>query len=186
MKANQTAQKISILKVMYFASLKFPGSLRAKKAKTKHRQANSPMYPRTHQKAKSDPTLHSRMILERWYCVFLLGYGGAEMSQAAQMMTWTKVQEKMMTLCCLGPSHFMMLFPGRVAVKAASTTRVLPRMQEIQREKVMLKAVWRSMQDQAVGSPMKISAHRKHSVRDSRMKKLSSELLTLTTGVLLW
>jgi hypothetical protein len=33
------------------------------------------------------------------------------------------------------------LFPGLVEVKTASTTRVLPRMQEMHREKVMLKAV---------------------------------------------
>uniref|UniRef100_A0A0E9RJ99 Uncharacterized protein n=1 Tax=Anguilla anguilla TaxID=7936 RepID=A0A0E9RJ99_ANGAN len=50
----------------------------------------------------------------------------------------------------------------------------------------MLKAVWRSMQDHDVGSPMNTSAHRKHRVRESRMKKLSSELLTFTIGVFLW
>ena len=80
------------------------------------------------------------------------------MSHAAQMIIWTRVQLKMMILCCVGPSHFITLFPGRVAVKAARTTNVLPRMQEMQREKVMLKAVWRSMHDQDVGSPIKISA----------------------------
>ena len=141
MNDTHTAQKISMLKVMNLASLKLPGSLRARKAKTKHRQARRLMYPRTHQNARLEPTLHSRMILELWYWEFLEGKGGASVSQAVQMITWTRVQLKMMTLCCLGPSHLMMLFPGLVEVKAARTTRVLPRMQEMQREKVMLKAV---------------------------------------------
>ena len=78
-----------------------------------------------------------------------------------------------------------MLFPGRVAVKAARTTKVLPRMHEMQRENVILKAVWRSMQDQAVGSPINTSAQRKHRVSESRIKKLSSELFTRTMGVFL-
>lgn len=91
-----------------------------------------------------------------------------------------------MALCCLGPSHFMMLSPGLVAVKAANTTRVFPRMQEMQSENVMLKAVWRSMQDQDVGSPMNTREHRKHRVRANRMKRLSSELFTRTMAVFLW
>jgi len=49
-------------------------------------------------------------------------------------------------------------------------------MQDMQREKVMLKAVCRSMQDQDVGSPINTKAHRKHRVSDNKMKKLSSEL----------
>ncbi len=99
------------------------------------------------------------------------------------MTTWIRVQQKMIVLCCVGPNHFIILLPGRLAVKAASTTKVLPRMQEMQREKVMLKAVCRSMQDQDVGSPINTKAHRKHRVKDSRMKKLSSELFTRTIGV---
>lgn len=90
-----------------------------------------------------------------------------------------------MALCCLGPSHFIMLPPGLVAVKAANTTRVFPRMQEIQSENVILKAVWRSMQDQDVGFPIKTSEHRKHRVSANRMKKLSSELFTRTMAVFL-
>ena len=57
------------------------------------------------------------------------------------MITWTRVHVEMIALCCMGPNHFMRLFPGLVEVKTASTTRVLPRMQEMHREKVMLKAV---------------------------------------------
>ncbi len=93
------------------------------------------------------------------------------MSQVVHMTTWTRVQQKMIILCCVGPNHFIILFPGRVAVKAASTTKVLPRMQEMHREKVMLKAVCRSMQDQDVGSPINTKAHRKHRVSDNKIKK---------------
>ncbi|TRY96336.1 hypothetical protein DNTS_021833, partial [Danionella cerebrum] len=60
---------------------------------------------------------------------------------------------------------------GRVAVKAASTTRVLPKMHEMQSEKVMLKAVCLSIQDQDVGSPINTNAHRKQRVSDSKMKE---------------
>lgn len=108
------------------------------------------------------------------------------MSQAAQMTTWTRVQLKMMPRCWLIPSHFMMLLPGLVAVNAANTTRVFPRMQEMQFENVMLKAVWRNIQDHDVGFPMKIREHRKHRVSANRMKKLSSELFTRTMAVFLW
>lgn len=185
MKASQTAQKIKMLNVMNLASLKLPGSLRARNASTKQRHAWRPMYPRTHQNARLDPTLHSSIILERSYFVFRDGQGEASMSQAAQIITCTIVQLKIITLCCLGPSHFMMLSPGLVAVKAASTTRVFARMQEMQSENVMLKAVWRSMQDQRVGSPIKTREHKKQNVRANRIKKLNSELLTRTTAVFL-
>lgn len=53
----------------------------------------------------------------------------------------------------------------------------------MQREKVILKAVCLSMQDQDVGSPINTKAHKKHRVKDNRMKKLSSELFTRTIGV---
>lgn len=92
----------------------------------------------------------------------------------------------MMARCCLGPNHFMMLCPGLVAVKAAKTTNVFPKMQEKQSENVMLNAVWRSMQDQDVGSPMNTSEQRKQSTSESRMKKLSSALLTRTMAVFRW
>lgn len=59
-------------------------------------------------------------------------------------------------------------------------------MHEMHKENVMLKAVWRSMQDQVVGSPMKINEQRKHRMRDERMKKLSSELFIRIIGVCLW
>lgn len=186
MNASHTAQKISMLKVINLASLKLPGNFRARNASTKQRQACRPIYPKTHQNARLDPTLHSSTIFELSYLIFRDGYGRALISQAAQITTWTRVQLKIMALCCLGPSHFMMFSPGRVAVKAASTTSVFPRMQEMQSENVMLKAVWRSMQDQNVGSPMKTKEQRKHSVRANKVKKLSSELLTRTIAVFLW
>ena len=65
------------------------------------------------------------------------------------------------------------------------TTTVLLSMHEMQREKVMPNAVCRSMQVQGVGSPIKGRAHRKHRPRETRMRKLSSELLALTMGVFL-
>lgn len=62
--ASHTAQNISMLKVMYLASLKLPGNFRARKARKKQTQAKRPIYPSTHQKARSEPTLQSRMILD--------------------------------------------------------------------------------------------------------------------------
>lgn len=47
MKVIQTAQNISMLKVIHFASLKLSGSFLARNAKTKHITARTPMYPRT-------------------------------------------------------------------------------------------------------------------------------------------
>ena len=76
----------------------------------------------------------------------------------------------------------MTLLPGSVALKAINTTIVFPRTQEIQRTKVIPNAVWRSMQDQSEGAPMKVKEHKKHRVREKSSKKLSSELLALTIG----
>ena len=86
-------------------------------------------------------------------------------------------------LCCLQPNHLATLLPGIVALNAINTTIVLPRTQEIQRTKVIPKAVWRSIQDQSEGRPMKVREHRKHRVKEKSSRKLSSELLAFTTGV---
>lgn len=80
----------------------------------------------------------------------------------------------------------MMLLPGRVALNATNTTKVFPRTQEIQRTKVILNAVCRSMQDHSEGAPMKVKEHRKHRVREKSSRKLSSELFALTIGDFLW
>ena len=45
------------------------------------------------------------------------------------------------------------------------------------------KAVWRSIQDQSEGRPIKVREHRKHRVKEKSSRKLSSELFALTTGV---
>ena len=62
-KVIQTAQNISMLKVMNLASLKLLGSFLARKASRKHNTAKSPMYPNTAQKPTAEPRLHSKMIL---------------------------------------------------------------------------------------------------------------------------
>ena len=100
--------------------------------------------------------------------------------------TWTNVKDTTVILCCVGPNHFATLLPGCVALNAINTTIVLPRTQAIQRTKVIPKAVWRSIQDQSEGGPMKVREHRKHRVKEKSSRKLSSELLALTTGVYLW
>ena len=92
----------------------------------------------------------------------------------------------MIAFCCAGPSHLMTLLPGSVALNAISTTIVFPRIQETQRTKVMLNAVCRSMQDHSEGRPMKVREHRKHRVKEKSSRKLSSELLALTIGLVLW
>ncbi|KAJ8367804.1 hypothetical protein SKAU_G00078320 [Synaphobranchus kaupii] len=102
------------------------------------------------------------------------------------MSTWTEVQREMATLCCTGPKYRMMLLPGPEARKATSTTSVLLRTQEMQSTKLIPNSVWRNIQDQAVGRPMKASAHRKQRESDSSSRKLSSALFALTRGVSRW
>ncbi len=91
----------------------------------------------------------------------------------------------MIAFCRAGPNHFMTLLPGSVALKANSTTMVFPRIQEIHRTKVIPKAVRRSMHDHSEGRPIKVREHRKHRVKEKSSRKLSSELLALTMGVVL-
>lgn len=47
MNVSHTAQKMSMLKVIHFPSLKLSGNFLAKKARTKHIADKSPIYPRT-------------------------------------------------------------------------------------------------------------------------------------------
>ena len=88
-----------------------------------------------------------------------------------------------MIRCCAGPNFPATLLPGNVALKAVTTTIVFPKTQEIQSANVTPKAVWRSMQVQTVGLPMKVRGQRKHKERENSKKQLSSELLAFITGV---
>lgn len=107
------------------------------------------------------------------------------MSQSTQIQICTVVHEHTIIRCCTGPNFLAMLSLGSVALKAVITTVVFPSTQEMQSANVMPKAVCRSIQDQTVGSPMKVSGHRKHSSRESSSRELSSELLAFTMGVFL-
>lgn len=91
-----------------------------------------------------------------------------------------------MDFCCAGPNHFTISLPGIAVLKAISTTIVFPRMQEIQSTKLIPNAVWRSMQDHLDGWPMKVREHKKQRVKEKSSRKLRSELLALTMGVVLW
>ena len=106
-------------------------------------------------------------------------------NQTIQIPICIKVKARTTILCRRGPNHFIRLLPGSVALKAINTARVFPRTQEIQRTKVIPNAVWRSIQDQSEGRPMKVREHRKHRVKEKSSRKLSSELLALTIGVFL-
>lgn len=92
------------------------------------------------------------------------------------------MHENTIILCWTGPN---LVAPGKVARKAVMTTSVFPRTQEMQRAKITPKAVWRSMQDQPVGSAMKVRGQRKQRKRESSNRALSSALLALTNGVCL-
>lgn len=91
----------------------------------------------------------------------------------------------MIAFCCVGPNHLIILLPGSVVLKATRTTIVFPRIQEIQSTKLIPNAVWRSIQDNLDGWPIKVREHKKHSVKEKSSRKLSSELLALTMGVVL-
>ena len=75
-KVIQTAQNISMLKVISLASLKLSGSFRARTANTKQKTASRPMYPSTTQNPIADPNAHSRMILSLKMVKFFIGKGG--------------------------------------------------------------------------------------------------------------
>lgn len=90
------------------------------------------------------------------------------------------VKRQTLPLCWDGPNHFLALEPGCAEWKTARTTRVFTRRQETQSTKLIPKAACWNRQDQAEGRPMNTSEHRKHSLSDSRSRKLSSELLART------
>lgn len=186
MKVIQTAQNISMLKVISLASLKLSGSFRARTARTKQTAARRPMYPSTAQNPTAEPNAHSRMILSLYVVRFLTGNGGLTTNQTMHIKTWTDVNVTTVILCWGGPNHFITLLPGSVALKAINTTTVFPKTHEMQRTKVIPKAVWRSMQDNWEGAPMKVSEHKKHRVKEKSNRKLNSELFALTIGEALW
>ena len=86
-KVIQTAQNISMLKVMSLASLKLSGSLRARTANTKQKTASRPMYPSTAQNPIAEPNAHSRMILSLYVVRFFIGKGGLTTNQIVQIKT---------------------------------------------------------------------------------------------------
>ena len=118
--------------------------------------------------------------------VFLKGKGGFIVSHRMQIMTCMRVKPRTLSLCCVGPNHFITFLPGSLALNAIKTTIVFPRTQEMQRTKVMPNAVCRSMQDHSEGRPMNVREHRKHRDKEKSSRKLSSELFALTRGVFLY
>lgn len=72
---------------------------------------------------------------------FCSGKGGLRLSHREQMRICTAVHAHTIALCWAGPNFLAILLLGRFALNAATTTMVLPRMQEIQRAKVTPKAV---------------------------------------------
>ena len=86
-KVIQTAQNISMLKVISLASLKLSGSFRARTANTKQKTASRPMYPRTTQNPIAEPNAHSRMILSLYKMRFFIGKGGLRPNQIVHIKT---------------------------------------------------------------------------------------------------
>lgn len=80
-----------------------------------------------------------------------MGNGGDVANQTAHTITWISVEMKTIDLCWAGPNHRITLLDGRVALNAIRTTRVLLRMQEMHRTKLIPKTVWRIAHDQGVG-----------------------------------
>ncbi len=97
--AIQTAQKINMLNVMNFASLKLSGRFLARKANRKLAVANSPMYPSSIEKTAIEPIAHSYTIIERVYWLFFCGVGEAVDSQTAHITTWSAVKTRTVHLC---------------------------------------------------------------------------------------
>ena len=86
-KVIQTAQNISMLKVMSLASLKLSGNFRARTANTKQKTASRPMYPSTAQNPIAEPNAHSRMILSLYMVRFFIGKGGLRTNQIVHIKT---------------------------------------------------------------------------------------------------
>lgn len=98
-------------------------------------------------------------------------------------LTWGAVVQTIMILCWEGPNSFRALEPGSLVWKARRTTIVLTRRHDRQMTKLIPKAAWRILHVHTDGWPMNTREHRKQSLIDSRSKKLISELLALTIGV---
>ena len=98
-KVIQTAQNISMLKVISLASLKLSGSFRARTANTKQKTASRPMYPSTTQNPIADPNAHSRMILSLYMVRFSIGNGGLSPNQIIHIKTCIKVKDTTVILC---------------------------------------------------------------------------------------
>lgn len=91
--------------------------------------------------------------------------------------------QKIIVLCWVGPNSFRPPELGTLARKAKRTTTVLTRRQDRQMTKLIPNAAWRSMHVHTEGWPMNTREQRKQSFSDRRSKKLISELLALTMGV---
>ena len=88
-KVTQTLRSTSMLKVRNLASLKVSGRFLARKAQEKVPRAKEPGWPRTQEKAVTEPLLHMMRSSLGSECVHLKG-GGEVPSQTPQIITWTK------------------------------------------------------------------------------------------------
>ena len=88
-----------------------------------------------------------------------------------------------MEVASLFPTHFLMLEPGLVAMKATTTVMVLANTLETATEKIKPNTgCWRR-QDNFPGCPMKRKEERKQSRREMRRVQVRPRLLALTMGV---
>lgn len=101
-------------------------------------------------------------------CLSKTGKGGEVNSQTPQMPAWIREQERIIELASPFPTHFLMLDPGLVAMKATTTVMVLANTQEMATEKIMPKAVCRRRQVTFLGFPIKSKEQRKQKSRATR------------------
>lgn len=73
-----------------------------------------------------------------------------------------------MALVAFALTHFLILLPGWVAMKARTTVMVFANTQETEAEKMMPKAICWSKQVIFVGWPINSKEQRKQSMRDRR------------------
>ena len=108
------------------------------------------------------------MISPGWECRSDSGNGGEMPSQTLQMPTCTLEQERTMELARVFPSHFLIVFPGLVAIKATTTMTVFANREEMATEKMTLKAVCRRRQVTLWGWPMNRKGDKKQKRREPR------------------